>query len=209
MDKAKIVERKYNRASAVYDTVEWPFEKLWFAKWRKMICAKASGRILEVGIGTGKNLPYYRKDAKLTGIDISRGMLEKAMKKSRKLKISCSLLVMDAENMKFEDNSFDTVLCTFILCSVPNPVKALQEMRRVCRYSGKLIMLEHVLSRNRLIALWQKLHNPIARWLAGDNINRDTAKNIRMSGMRIVSDRNLALKDVFRLFECRPGKELK
>ena len=92
---------------------------------------------------------------------------------------------MDAENMKFRNNSFDTVLCTFILCSVPNPVKALKEMRRVCKPNGRIIMVEHVLSKNWLIALWQKLHNPITRWLVGININRDTAGNIRKAGIRL------------------------
>lgn len=206
MAKEKTVEKKYNRFSIVYDMLEWPVEKLLFSRWRKRIISAAKGEVLEVGVGTGKNLPYYSKKAKVTGIDISKGMLEKAVKKSKKLGLNCRLLLMDAENMKFKDNSFDTALCTFILCSVPNPVKALKEMRRVCKPNGRIIMVEHVLSKNRLIALWQKLHNPITRWLVGVNINRDTIANIRKAGLDIVSEENLAVKDVFKYIVCSPNK---
>lgn len=206
MAKEKTVEKKYNRFSIVYDILEWPVEKLLFSRWRKRIIGNANGKVLEVGVGTGKNLPYYSKKAKVTGIDISKGMLGKAIKKSKKLKIDCRLLLMDAENMKFGNNSFDTALCTFILCSVPNPVKALKEMRRVCKPNGRIIMIEHVLSKNRLFALWQKLHNPITRWLVGVNINRDTIANIRKAGLEIVSEENLAVKDVFKYIVCSPNK---
>ena len=206
MAKEKTVEKKYNRFSIVYDVLEWPVEKLLFSKWRKRVIGAAKGKILEVGVGTGKNLPYYSKKAKVTGIDISKGMLDKAIKKNNKLKTNCRLLLMDAENMKFRNNSFDTVLCTFILCSVPNPVKALKEMRRVCKPNGRILMIEHVLSKNRLIALWQKLHNPVTRWLVGININRDTAGNIRKAGIRIIKEENLALKDVFKYIVCSSNK---
>lgn len=207
MAKEKTVEKKYNRFSIVYDLLEWPVEKLLFGRWRKRIIGAAKGNILEVGVGTGKNLPYYGRKAKVTGIDISSGMLGKAIEKNKKLKMNCSLLLMDAENMKLGNNSFDTALCTFILCSVPNPVKTLKEMRRVCKPNGKIIMIEHVLSKNRLISLWQKLHNPITRWLVGVNIDRDTAGNIKKAGLEIVKEESLAVKDVFKLFVCSPNKK--
>ncbi|HII14880.1 MAG TPA: class I SAM-dependent methyltransferase [Nanoarchaeota archaeon] len=197
----------YNRVSWAYDFFLWPFEKLVLGKWRKRFAGMAAGSVLEVGVGTGKNLPYYSKSAKVTGIDISRGMLDKAIKRSKMQGIGCSLLLMDAGDMKLKSSSFDCVACMFVLCSVPDPVKALQEMARVCKPDGKIIMLEHVLSSNRLIALWQKIHNPIARWLFGDNINRDTNGNIRKAGLKIVLEENLALKDVFKLVVCSPNKK--
>lgn len=206
MVKEKSVEEKYNRFSVVYDALEWPIEKLLFSKWRKRIIGDARGKILEVGVGTGKNLPYYSNNAKVTGIDISSGMLKKAIKKSKKLKLNCSLLLMDAESMKFGNNSFGNVLCTFILCSVPEPVKVLEEMRRVCKPNGRILMMEHVVSKNWLIALWQKIHNPITQWLVGVNINRDTVGNIRTAGLKIIKEENLALKDVFKLVVCSPNK---
>lgn len=206
MEESKIIEKKYNRLSAVYDIVEWPLEKLWIAKWRQRICSGAAEKVLEVGVGTGKNLRYYPEKAKLTGIDISRGMLDKAIKKSKILRKECSLLLMDAEDMKFDDNSFDTVLCTFILCSVPNPVKTLMEMRRVCKPNGRILMMEHVLSKNRYIALWQNIHAPLIRWVSGVNVNRDTAGNIRKAGLDMLKEENLALKDVFKYFICSANK---
>ena len=96
------VERKYNRFSIVYDILEWPVEKLLFSRWRKRIISAVKGKVLEVGVGTGKNLQYYGRNAKFTGIDISRGMLDKAVKKSKKLRLNCSLLLMDAEKMRFK-----------------------------------------------------------------------------------------------------------
>ena len=79
-------------------------------------------------------------------------------------------------------------------------------MRRVCKPNGRIIMIEHVLSKNSLIALWQRLHSPLTRWLVGVNIDRDTAGNIRKAGLKIIKEENIALKDVFKFFVCRPNK---
>ncbi|MDO8952490.1 MAG: class I SAM-dependent methyltransferase, partial [Draconibacterium sp.] len=101
MAKEKTVEEKYNRFSIIYNILEWPVERLLFSRWRKRVISTAKGKVLEVGVGTGKNLPYYSKSARVTGIDISKGMLRKAIEKNKQLKMNCSLLQMDAENMKF------------------------------------------------------------------------------------------------------------
>ncbi|HLC99228.1 MAG TPA: class I SAM-dependent methyltransferase [Candidatus Nanoarchaeia archaeon] len=194
---------KYDRAAGLYDIFELPLEKIWFSRWRKKYISPLKGRILEVGIGTGKNIPYYSQYANVTGIDFSRKMLERAEKRlERSGKKNIELKLMDAEKLEFEDNSFDYVVTSCVFCSVPDPVKGLKEIKRVLRPSGKLVMIEHVLSSNKAIAFIEKLHNPIMRFLTGTEINRDTKKNIQKAGLRIIKDIKLALFDVFRLFEA-------
>ncbi len=182
------------------------FWKLLFSEWRQQIFPELKGKVLEIGVGTGKNFKYYSKEARVTGIDFSSGMLNKAIKESNRLKKDYSLLIMDAHKLGFEDNSFDNVVCTFFLCSVTNPVKALKEMRRVCKPEGRIVMMEHVLSKGGLIAFLQHLHNPFSRFLFGFNVNRDTVSNIRMAGLEVIKEKNLASNDIFKYIVCSPSK---
>jgi len=197
-------KKKYNRIARFYDLHSKLAERIWFAKWRNRFILPLKGRILEVGIGTGKNIEYYNKEAEVIGIDFSEKMLQIAKEKLIESgKKNIILKQMDAEHLKFKDNSFDYVVATCVFCSVPNPIKGLEEIRRVLKPTGKLIMIEHVLSKNLIIALIEQIHNPLTRFLFGVNINRNTKQNIIKAGMSIVEDRNLALFDVFRLFTAR------
>ncbi len=205
-NKTKKISGRFDRYSFFCDLFEYLPEKLLYGKWRRRFVSKLKGKILEVGVGTGKNLQYYSKEAKVTGIDFSPGMLNGAIKESNRIKLNCSLLQMDAQDLKFEDSSFNNVFCTFVLCSVPDPVKALKEMRRVCKQGGRIVMIEHVLSKNKVIAFLQHLHNPFWRLLSGVNINRDTLGNIKNAGLKIVEERNLMSNDIFKLIVCVPDK---
>ncbi|MFQ5475352.1 MAG: methyltransferase domain-containing protein, partial [Candidatus Nanoarchaeia archaeon] len=200
----EFVKNRYDYYSKFYDIFEF-FPEMLFRRWRKKYIALLKGSILEVGVGTGKNLQYYSKESKVTGIDFSSKMLAKAIKESNRLKSDHSLLQMDAQRLQFKDNTFDSVLCTFVLCSVPNPVRALKEMKRVCKPNGNIMIIEHVLSKNRLIAFFQRIHNPITLFLFGFNITRDTVSNIKKAGLKIMTEKNLTSNDVFKLVICRPG----
>ena len=192
---------KYNRLAKFYDLHSKIAERIWFKRWRKRFIPPLKGRILEVGIGTGKNLDFYGKGAKVIGIDFSEKMLQIAKEKLVKSgKKNILLKQMDAENLKFKDNSFDYVVTTCVFCSVPDPIKGLKEIRRVLKPTGRLIMIEHVLSKNPIIALIEHINNPLTKFFMGVNINRNTRQNIIQAGMKIAEDRNLALFDVFRLF---------
>lgn len=205
-DKATIkTQKKYNRFARFYDGMEVIVEKRLFKKIRRNVISKLTGNILEIGVGTGKNLRYYNSNAKVTGIDLSPKMLEKAKEKIGFSNKNVTLLQMDAQQLKFKDNSFDYVIGSFVLCSIPDPVKALKEIKRVIKPKGKIIFIEHVLSKHKLIALWEHLHNPITSRLFGFNVNRDTKKNILSSGINIESDEHLAFFDVFRKFTCNKG----
>jgi ubiquinone/menaquinone biosynthesis C-methylase UbiE len=206
--KTEKVKRKYDRFSKFYDYLEKGIERKTLGDWRKNLLKNLNGNILEIGVGTGKNLQYYNKSSKITGIDLSPKMLEKAKQKEKELKNkNINLILMDAQNLKFKSNSFDYVVCTFVLCSVPDPVKVVKEMKRVCKPNGKILMLEHVKSRYFLIKIFQHIHNPLTKTLFGFNVNRDTIRNIKKAGFKDIRYKNLALFDVFKKIEIKNKKK--
>ena len=208
MNRTSKSREKYNRLARFYDSYNKLAERLWFSKWREKFFAPLKGKILEVGIGTGENIGYYDKNAEVIGIDFSEKMLEKAREKLIKSgKKNITLKQMDAENLNFKDDSFDYVVTSCVFCSVPDPIKGLEEIRRVLKPTGRLIMIEHVLSKNPVLALIEHIHNPLTRVIMGVNINRNTKQNIINADMKIVKDQNLALLDVFRLFIARKSSK--
>lgn len=176
------IKNRYNRVSKIYDLMEKPMESMLMDDWRKELFEKIEGKkILEVGVGTGKNLEFYSTDKEVTGIDFSEKMLEKAKNKSKD-KDHVTLMEMDAENMTFEDNTFDTVVTSCVFCSVPDPVKGLKEIRRVCKNGGKVIMLEHMRSNKPVVGKIMDRINFIPLHIWGANINRQTLKNLQEAG---------------------------
>jgi len=191
MTKNKI-QKRYNRIAYLYDIMESPMET-GFSKWRKVLLNQASGKTLEVGIGTGKNISYYPDDISLTGIDFSERMIEIAKKKAKD-KDNVWLQVMDAEYMQFKDNMFDTVVTSCVYCSVPDPVKGLKEMKRVCKPGGKILMLEHVRSNRKMLGKAMDILNPIPLNIYGANINRRTYENLLKAGFE---PEQISVKDLW------------
>ncbi|MEY4718225.1 MAG: hypothetical protein RL563_843 [Pseudomonadota bacterium] len=174
------IRRRYDRLAPWFDSLEGFLEGLIFRRLRKKLWAQAQGdHILEVGVGTGKNLPFYPKAARMTAIDFSPNMLKQAERKRERKQLSVDLSLMDVQSLYYADNSFDTVIASFVFCSVPKPRKGLKEIYRVLKPGGQLLMLEHVLSSNRFIAWAMNLLNPLVLRLIGANINRDTIKNVQ------------------------------
>lgn len=199
------VIRRYNRYSYVYDFMEAIAEKIAFKKWRTKVFSHAKGRCLEVGSGTGKNFEYCPENTQMVAIDISEGMINKAKKRANEKDVD--MVIMDVQNLAFKDNVFDTVIMTFVLCSVPDPIKGVSECVRVCKDEGKIINLEHVLSKNRAIAFFEYLMNPFTSRIFGFNVNRDTRRNLESGGVEIIEDEKLAFGDVFRFFVSVPKKK--
>jgi phosphatidylethanolamine/phosphatidyl-N-methylethanolamine N-methyltransferase len=121
-------------------------------------------RILEVGVGTGLSLPYFRRDAKVVGIDVSTEMLAKARRRVARKKLAHveALVEMDAENTTFEDDSFDAVLALYVASVVPNPARFAAEMRRVCRPGGAIVIVNHFTSENPAMRFIEKRLAPLA-----------------------------------------------
>jgi phosphatidylethanolamine/phosphatidyl-N-methylethanolamine N-methyltransferase len=203
-DRATMIARKrYDRNAPIYDLEELVIERFRFNKWRKLMWSEVEGtKILEVGVGTGKNFPYYPADAETIAIDFSEKMLERARSKAAKQKIKVDLRQMDVQNLEFEDNIFDTVAATTVFCSVPDPIKGLREVERVCKPGGKVVLIEHVLSANFILGLLMNLSNPLALRMSGANINRRTVENVSNSGLVIEKVTDLWL-GIFKLIEAR------
>lgn len=181
------VKRRYDRLAPFFDALEGFLESLFFAQWRKILWNKVQGDdILEVGVGTGKNFPYYPQNGRITALDFSEKMLGIAKKKQERKSIIVELELMDVQALCYADNSFDTVIATFVFCSVPQPIKGLQELYRVCKPGGQVLLLEHVLSSRPMMARMMKLINPLISAIFGANINRRTVKNIQACGFNKV-----------------------
>jgi len=204
MDAATdLARRRYNRIARVYDLLEGLVERSRYRQWRQLLWSKVTGkRVLEVGVGTGKNFPYYPAEAEVTAIDFSEKMLARAREKARKQKVMVNLLPMDVQKMEFPDNSYDTVVATFVFCSVPDSIKGLMEVERVCQPGGKVLLLEHVLSANRVLAWLMNVVNPVVVRVMGPNINRRTVENVVKSGLIVEKVTNLAA-GIFKLIEAR------
>ena len=155
---------------------------------RAKVVPHATGRVLEIGIGTGRNLPFYDK-AKLDvlyGLDPAEAMHRLARKRVRKSGIEVHLLTSSAEELPEPDGSFDTLVMTFTLCSIAEPVKAVKEMRRVLRPGGKLLFCEHGLAPDASVRKWQQRLTPIWKPFAGGcHLDRDVPALLREGGMRI------------------------
>lgn len=195
-------KRRYDRIAPYFDSLEGFLEGLFFSDWRKTLWAKVQGEhILEVGVGTGKNFPYYPMDTRVTALDFSEKMLQRAKKKQLRGNITVELELMDIQTLCYADNSFDTVIATFVFCSVPQPTKGLQELYRVCKPGGQVLLLEHVLSAKPMMARIMNLMNPLIVSIFGANINRQTVKSVQSCGFqKVVLDP--ASRDMVKLIQA-------
>lgn len=199
----KAAKRRYNRIAPVYDFMGGLIERSRYSRWREMLWRKVEGgNVLEVGVGTGTNFPYYPPQAEITAIDFSEKMLAYARDKASKQGVQIRLKQMDVQKLEFADNTFDTVVASFVFCSVPDPVGGLTEVERVCKPGGQVLLLEHVLSANRVLARLMNLANPLVVRSIGANINRRTIENVANSGLRVEQVTGLAA-GIFKLIEAR------
>ena len=185
--------KRYDRLAFFYDFLEAPMEWFRFGSWRARLEDRIDGQqVLEIGVGTGKNISYYPPGPKVTAIDLSFRMLIRAYRRASDLGQMVEFVEMDAQHLGFPDNIFDTVFATFVFCSVPDPVLGLNELRRVCKPGGRLILLEHMRPGNRFLGLLFDLLNPLVVRMMGANINRRTTDNVRKAGWRILMEEPLS-----------------
>lgn len=199
--ETELVRRRYDRGASRYDLLVWPMEMIAMSRFRRRLFGFVGGpRVLEVGVGTGKNLPLYRSEHDADAIDFSPRMLERARRKSVSRNIA--LREMDVQDLQYPDATFDTVVSTCVFCSVPDPIRGLREIRRVLRPNGRAVFLEHVRPGSRWLGALFDWLDPLAS-RAGPHINRHTVENIRAAGLQIEREENL-LSDIVKLIVARP-----
>ncbi len=197
--RQEAVTRAYDRAARFYDIYDAPMEAFGTRRRRRRLLRRATGRVLEVGVGTGRNLEHYPHGVEIVGIDVSEGMLERARRRAAG-RSGVTLLHADAQDLPFADDSFDTAVATCVFCSVADPVRGLRELKRVVRPSGRVLLLEHVRPRNPILGKIADLLSPLTRRIFGFNVNRRTEDNIAAAGLEIVDVRR---SGVWREIEAR------
>jgi phosphatidylethanolamine/phosphatidyl-N-methylethanolamine N-methyltransferase len=175
-----------------------------YRSWRKQLWSLVQGpKLLEIGVGTGKNMLYYPKGVEVTAIDLTPGMLNRAHKRAAKLDVALELRLGDVQNLDFPDSTFDEIVETFVFCSVPDPRLGLEEIVRVLKPGGRLFMLEHVRSENRVMGILMDALNPLAVRVTGANINRRTVQNVSRSKLRLEQVKDLGKEGIFKLIVAR------
>lgn len=173
-----------------YDFFMYPLEKRKFKNIRSELLQKAAGSVLEIGSGTGINFPYYNHAKTVTAIEPSLEMIERSNKRKKISKSPIEVIQGSAEQLPFPDNSFDTVIATLVLCTVPNSPKALQEMKRVCKPDGKILFFEHVKMDNPFLANLQEGLTPLWKKICdGCCLNRETVQIIKRAGLEIAEEK--------------------
>jgi ubiquinone/menaquinone biosynthesis C-methylase UbiE len=186
----------------LYDAMLWVGEAAGLRSWREKLAAGARGRVLDVGCGTGRNLPLFPAGTKVIGLDPARDSLRRARRRAP----GVALVRASAEALPFRDGAFDTVVSGLVFCSVPDPLRGLAEVKRVLAPGGRLGMLEHVRSTSRLGARWQDFIQPWWTWVSGGcHPNRDTEANVRAAGFEIDPADHRARKGMRRFSAWPPG----
>lgn len=163
------------------------FERVLFADGRQWACSQARGEVLEVAAGTGRNLSHYPADARLVVTDFNEPMLDIARSRAAHLGREVEFQLADAGALDFADESFDTVLCTLGLCSVPDDGRAVREMTRVLRPGGRLVLLEHVRSPSPAVRAGQRMLDVPSVRFCCDHLTREPLDRVREQGLEIVA----------------------
>jgi len=179
------VRSLYEKEAPKYDRQMRSFERVLFSGGREWVCSQATGEVLEIAIGTGRNLDHYPDEVSLTGIEFSPAMLEIARKRADEIGREISLRVGDAQALDFPDASFDTVVCTLALCTIPDDRAAVSEVERVLRPAGRFLLLEHVRSPNPAVQLGQRLLEPLMLRLEGDHLLREPLEHLHAEGFEV------------------------
>ena len=197
------ISAKYDRFARWYDWLEGIPNLLGLSRLRRRLLQQASGKVLEVAVGTGTNLSYYSRDCRIIAVDLSSEMLKVAQNRAAKLSAHVSFVVADAEALPFRDNRFDTVVSSLSTCTFPNPVAALEDTARVCRTSGKILLLEHGRSDRQSLARFQDRHADQLAKPLGCHWNREPLDMTRRAGLKIDTARRFFF-GIFHQIEAAP-----
>jgi ubiquinone/menaquinone biosynthesis C-methylase UbiE len=204
-DRTARWQRYWDKHSGSYDKQMGFFDRHVFGDSRTWACGQATGNVLEVAVGTGLNLEAYPDDITLTGIDWSDAMLDIARDRSSQLGRTATLQQADAHELPFDDASFDTVVCTFGLCAIPDHTRAITEMSRVLRPGGRLILVDHIESTSRAVRAVQRFLEIFTVPLGGEHFLRRPMNQVRAAGLEIDKVDRFKLGLVERLVAQKPA----
>jgi ubiquinone/menaquinone biosynthesis C-methylase UbiE len=196
--------RVWDKAAPGYDKQIAFFERVQFAGGREWLAERARGRVLEVAIGTGRNLEHYASDLTVTGIELSPAMLALAGERATGLGLDVDLREGDAAHLPVEDASFDTVVCALSLCTIPDPTRAIIEMKRALVPGGRLLLLDHVGSTWPPVYAAQWLAERLTIRLAGEHFTRRQLPLVEAAGFEIVEASRLKAGTVERIHAVKP-----
>jgi ubiquinone/menaquinone biosynthesis C-methylase UbiE len=195
----------WDSAASSYDRQIAFFEKIQFGGGREWLTERARGRVLEVAIGTGRNFPYYPAGVTVTGIELSPAMLAIARQRAADLGRDANLQEGNAERLPFGDASFDTVVCALALCTIPDPVTAIGEMKRVLVPGGRLLLLDHIGSTWPPVYAAQWLLERITIRMAGEHFTRRQLPLVQGAGFQVVETERLKAGTVERIHAVKPA----
>ncbi len=195
---------RYQRIAPFYDLLDLPFEYRRYRRIRPLLFAGLSGRILDAGVGTGRNFPFYPRSATITGIDLSPAMLARAERRRAEANADITLRRMDVTRLDFPDRSFDAAVATFLFCVLPDElqVPALREIGRVVRTGGTIRLLEYTRPRGRFRRALTRLWEPWVGWAYGAGFDRRTQEHIPQAGLELVEAR-FVYDDLIKLITAR------
>ncbi|MFD1387383.1 class I SAM-dependent methyltransferase [Oceanobacillus oncorhynchi subsp. oncorhynchi] len=184
MDQKTLI-KKFNKQAEKYDKRR---KNDSMSRFRRRIFQEAEGNVLEVAIGSGLNFPFYRRDIELTGVDFSPEMLKKAAHAAKDYPFQTTLIQNDVERVDFDANSFDTIVSSTSFCAYQRPVDVLNKFQKWCKPEGKILMLEHGISDNKLLAGMQKMADPLAVKIVGCHQNRNISAIVKNADMKLVRE---------------------
>ena len=198
--------QRYDRVAPFYDLLDLPFEYRRYRPMRPQLFAGISGSILDAGVGTGRNLPFYPDGCRVTGIDSSPGMIARARKRRDKHGGDVELLEMNVLATTFPDRHFDAIVATFLFCVLDDELQlpALRELKRICKPGGVIRFLEYSYSSDPFRRFIMKLWAPWVRWVYGAGFDRKTEQYFPQAGLELVEQRFL-YRDTIGLIVARPA----
>jgi len=198
---------RYQRIAPVYDLLDLPFETRRYRKLRRLLFERLSGRILDAGVGTGRNIAYYPAGAAVLGVDFSPAMLARAEARRGQSLASVELRRMDVTRLDLADDSFDAAVSSFLFCVLPDEaqVPALRELRRVVRNGGEIRLLEYVRPHGMMRRAITKLWQPWIAWAYGASFDHDTEAHAAAAGLEIVETRYV-VDDLVKLIKAAVAK---
>jgi len=195
----------YQRIARWYDLLDAPFERKRYRSIRPLLFAGLSGRILDAGVGTGRNIPFYPQDGNMLGIDLSPAMLTRASRRRDEVGLDVALMEMDVMHTSFEDNSFDAVVSTFLFCVLApeHQLPALKELARICKPDGEIRLLEYSYSKNPMKRFIMRLWAPWVRFAYGAAFDRNTHLYLEEAGFE-ETENYFLVGDIIRFIVARP-----